>query len=164
MLNKEDFNNDKKDAGELGSGHTVTALYEIIPTGIPDDLIEDVDDLKYQQTSKTANGGKELMTIKFRYKKPGGDNSILMVHTVTDENTSFDTTSDNLRFASSVAEFGLLLRNSEFKQNASYKNVLATAKAALGKDAGGYRGDFIKLVENAKLLAKKGNEADIGAK
>jgi Ca-activated chloride channel family protein len=164
MLNKEDFNNDKKDAGELGSGHTVTALYEIIPAGIPDDLLEDVDDLKYQQISKTVNGGAELMTIKFRYKKPGGDKSILMIHTVAGENKSFDTTSDNLRFASSVAEFGLLLRNSEFKQNASYKNVLAGAKAALGKDAGGYRADFIKLVENAKLLSKKGNEEDIGAK
>jgi Ca-activated chloride channel family protein len=163
MLNKEDFNNDKKDAGELGSGHTVTALYEIIPAGIEDDMVEDVDDLKYQQPGNAINNGNEFMTIKFRYKKPDGDKSILMVHAVNDENKTFNNTGSNLRFAAAVAEFGLLIRNSEFKQNASYKNVLAMAKAALGTDVEGYRTDFVKLVENARLLSKKGHEEDLGA-
>jgi Ca-activated chloride channel family protein len=163
MLNKEDFNNDKKDAGELGSGHTVTALYEIIPVGIEDDMVEDLDDLKYQQPSKAITGGNELMTIKFRYKKPNEDKSILMVHPVVDENKTFATAGNNLRFAAAVAEFGMLLRNSEFKENASYKNVLVTAKGALGDDVAGYRSDFIKLVENARSLSKKDNEEDLGA-
>lgn len=162
MLNKEDFNNDKKDAGELGSGHTVTALYEIIPAGVDDDLVEEVDDLKYQQPGKAVNGGNELMTIKFRYKKPGGDKSILMTQAVNDGNKSFAAAGSNLRFAASVAEFGLLIRNSEFKQNASYKNVLTAAKASIGDDKEGYRSDFIKLVENARLLSKKTNEKDVG--
>ena len=164
MLNKEDFNNDKKDAGELGSGHTVTALYEIIPAGIEDDMVEDVDDLKYQQPGNPINNGNEFMTIKFRYKKPDGDKSILMVHAVNGENKTFNNAGNNLRFAAAVAEFGLLIRNSEFKQNASYKNVLAMAKAALGNDVEGYRADFVKLVENARLLSKKENDADLGRK
>jgi Ca-activated chloride channel family protein len=156
MLAKEDFNNDKKDAGELGSGHTVTALYEIIPTGIEDDFLEEIDELKYQKPSKTTSTGDEMMTVKFRYKKPDGDVSQLIVHPVKDQQIPSSKVSENFRFAASVAQFGLLLRNSEFKQNASYKNVLSLAKASLGKDSEGYRNEFVKLVENAKLLAKSG--------
>ncbi len=163
MLNKEDFNNDKKDAGELGSGHTVTALYEIIPAGVKDNMLEKVDDLKYQQPGKTVNAGNELMTIKFRYKKPSENTSKFIVHVVANETKPIAQVSDNLRFAASVAAFGLILRNSEFKQNASYKNILSMAKDAVGKDADGLRSDFVKLVENARLLSKKGNEDDLGA-
>ena len=107
MLNKEDFNNDKKDAGEMGSGHTVTALYEIIPSGIKSKWLEDVDPLKYQQNSKIVkSAGNEVMTIKFRYKKPGEDNSRLIVHAVKDNQISINKTSDDFRFVAAVAEWG----------------------------------------------------------
>ncbi len=150
LLNKEDFNNDKKDAGELGSGHTVTALYEIIPVGVESDFIEDVDELKYQQVKKNKKGEltNEIMTIKFRYKEPDGDVSKLIVHPVTDKKISVDNTSENFRFASAVAQFGMLLRNSEFKADASYEKVLKLATGALGKDEEGYRAEFIKLVQH----------------
>lgn len=150
LLNKEDFNNDKKDAGELGSGHTVTALYEIIPVGVESDFIEDVDELKYQQVKKNKKSEltNEIMTIKFRYKEPDGDVSKLIVHPVTDKKISVDNTSENFRFASAVAQFGMLLRNSEFKADASYEKVLKLATGALGKDEEGYRAEFIKLVQH----------------
>ncbi|MEQ1799456.1 MAG: von Willebrand factor type A domain-containing protein, partial [Lacibacter sp.] len=126
MLNKEDFNNDKKDAGELGSGHTVTALYEIIPVGVESDFLEDVDELKYQKLPKNKKSElkNEIMTVKFRYKEPDGDVSKLIVHPVTDEKVPVDQTSENFRFVSAVAQFGMLLRNSEFKADASYEKVL----------------------------------------
>lgn len=165
MLNKEDFNNDKKDAGELGSGHTVTALYELIPVGVKNNFAEDVDALKYQAPAKMESNTQELMTIKFRYKKPKEDKSNLLVRAVHDANTPLNQASNNLRFAASVAEFGLLVRDSEFKQNASFQNVIETAKSAKGTDAEGYRADFIKLVENARLLSKaNGRESDVGVR
>ena len=99
LLNKEDFNNDKKDAGELGSGHTVTALYEIIPVGVKSDFIESVDKLKYQQEVNSTKTSEEVMTIKFRYKKPNEDNSRLIVHPVIDKSLAVSNTSDNFRFA-----------------------------------------------------------------
>ncbi|MBL7749703.1 MAG: von Willebrand factor type A domain-containing protein [Chitinophagaceae bacterium] len=157
MLAKEDFNNDKKDAGELGSGHTVTALYEVIPVGIESDFLQKVDSLKYQknvvpfsQSSQTD----EIMTVKFRYKEPDGDVSKLIEHPVKDKQIAIAKTSDNFRFATSVAEFGMLLRNSEFKSNASFENVLTLARKAKANDEGGYRSEFIRLVESAQLLAK----------
>jgi Ca-activated chloride channel family protein len=160
MLNKEDFNNDKKDAGELGSGHTVTALYEIIPVGVKNDFTEEVDPLKYQKTqAATNNGGNEIMTVKFRYKKPDGDKSTLIVHPVKNITNSFSSTSNNFRFAAAVAQFGLLLRKSEFRQNASYNNVLSMAKSAMGTDSEGYRHEFVKLVENAKQIDKTADKA-----
>ena len=154
LLNKEDFNNDKKDAGELGSGHTVTALYEIIPAGVESDLLETVDALKYQQPDKGRAGGDELMTVKFRYKKPDEDVSRLIVHPVKESSLLIKNASENFRFAAAVAQFGMLLRNSAFKQDASYQNALVLAKNAIGKDEAGYRTEFIKLLENAKTLAK----------
>lgn len=157
MLAKEDFNNDKKDGGELGSGHTVTALYEVIPVGIESDFLQKVDSLKYQknvvpfsQSSQTD----EIMTVKFRYKEPDGDVSKLIEHPVKDKQIAIAKTSDNFRFATSVAEFGMLLRNSEFKSNASFENVLTLARKAKAKDEEGYRSEFIRLVESAQLLAK----------
>ncbi len=157
MLAKEDFNNDKKDAGELGSGHTVTALYEIIPVGVESSFLQNVDSLKYQKNavplSKTAQTD-EIMTVKFRYKAPDGDVSKLIEHPVKDKEISIAKTSDNFRFATSVAQFGMLLRNSAFKSNASFENVLALARKARGNDDEGYRSEFIRLVESAQLLAK----------
>ncbi|MEO5685136.1 MAG: von Willebrand factor type A domain-containing protein [Chitinophagaceae bacterium] len=166
LLNKEDFNNDKKDAGELGSGHTVTALYEVIPVGVKNEFMEDVDKLKYQQPGKavaiTSDG--EIMTIKFRYKKPDGEQSKLIVHPVMDNpfyatntagNWDAAGTSSNFRFAAAVAQFGMLLRNSEFKQSSSYNKVLQMATEALGKDEEGYRSEFLKLIKHAQSLAKQ---------
>jgi Ca-activated chloride channel family protein len=163
LLNKEDFNNDKKDAGELGSGHTVTALYEIIPAGVKSDFLEKVDPLKYQSNvvplSKSSHSD-EMMTVKFRYKAPDGDVSKLIEHPVLDEQIPVAKTSDNFRFAASVAEFGMLLRNSEFKSNASFSNVLALAKKAKGNDEEGYRSEFIRLVQSAEPLAKEKDKSD----
>jgi Ca-activated chloride channel family protein len=154
MLNKEDFNDDNKDAGELGSGHTVTALYEIIPAGIKSPFLKDVDPLKYQDNKKkkASSFNNEMVTIKFRYKAPGGDESKLIVHSVNNESISFKNTSDNFRFATSVAGFAMLLRDSEYKENAKYSMILQMAGASLGKDEEGYRKEFISLVKKASEL------------
>jgi Ca-activated chloride channel homolog len=153
VLNKEDFNNDKKDAGELGSGHTVTALYEIVPAGVETEFLNEVDDLKYQKNKKTkTQDGSEIMNIKLRYKDAGGEISKLIEHPVMDRRVEIENTSDNFRFAAAVAEFGMLLRNSEFKQASSYKSILALADNAKGKDEEGYRKEFIKLVKKASVL------------
>lgn len=154
LLNNEDFNDDKKDAGELGSGHTVTAIYEIIPAGSPE-LIASIDNLKYQQTTtSTASGSNEIMTIKFRYKEPKESTSQLITHIVSDRKTPFSMASENCKFSTAVAEFGMLLRNSKFKGDSDFKTVIANAKAAKGKDEEGYRAEFIRLVEIAELLKK----------
>jgi Ca-activated chloride channel family protein len=158
MLNKEDFNDDKKDAGELGSGHTVTALYELIPAGVKDTMLKDVDALRYQTPPKThveTNFTDELMNIKLRYKKPDGDKSALIEHPLMDENIAFAATSNNFRFAASVAEFGMLLRNSEFKADADFRSVKNIAQSAIGDDAEGYRQEFIRLVKKASSLKEK---------
>jgi Ca-activated chloride channel family protein len=161
MLAKEDFNDDKKDAGELGSGHTVTALYEVIPAGVNSDFLKTVDSLKYQKNiaplSKSSQTD-EILTVKFRYKAPDGDVSKLIEHPVKDKQISIAKTSDNFRFAASVAQFGMLLRNSEFKSNASYSDVLTLARKAKGNDEEGYRSEFIRLAESAQLLAKANPE------
>jgi Ca-activated chloride channel homolog len=157
LLNKEDFNNDQKDAGELGSGHTVTALYEIIPVGVESSFTENVDELKYQRMRKTEKieTSGEIMTIKFRYKEPDGKKSKLLVHTVMNESVPLDETSENFRFATAVAQFGMLLRNSEFKADASYDKVLKLAVSAKGSDEEGYRAEFIKMVQTVASIAKK---------
>lgn len=162
MLAKEDFNDDKKDAGELGSGHTVTALYEVIPVGIKDSFLTKVDDLKYQkdvtETISKSSYSNEIMTVKFRYKKPGEDKSLLIEHPVTDNQLSLTGTSDNFRFAAAVAEFGMLLRNSSFRSNASFENVAVLAKNAKGSDEEGYRAEFIKMIENVDALVMNNNK------
>lgn len=156
VMPNEDFNNDKKDAGELGAGHTVTALYEIIPVGVDDKFINKTDDLKYQQKGTANNDfSNELLTIKLRYKAPDGEVSKLIVHPVTDVNTSVDQSSDNFRFSAAVAEFGLLLRKSDYRQQASYEQVISLAKTSKGNDEEGYRTEFIKLVETAAVLDDK---------
>ena len=155
MLNKEDFNNDLKDAGELGSGHTVTALYEIIPVGVENEFLEKIDPLKYQQFNKPLEGmeGTELLTIKFRYKAPDGEKSMLIRYPVLAKFQYLNEGSVNFRFVSAVAQFGMLLRNSEFKQQATYNSVYALGKNALGKDTEGYRAEFLKLVMDAGKIA-----------
>jgi Ca-activated chloride channel family protein len=146
LLNEEDFENDKIDAGEIGAGHTVTALYEIIPTERQGDYVRQ---LKYQQ-SETIPGiteTNELATIKFRYKKPDGDKSILIEKTIPHIALSREQTSDNFRFSAAVAGFGMMLRNSEYKGNMNYESVLRLARASKGEDEDGYRAEFIRLVE-----------------
>lgn len=156
VLAAEDFNDDTKDAGELGSGHTVTALYEIIPVGVKDEFIKSVDLLKYQSNDrKIVNNSGEIMTIKLRYKKPDEEISKLITHTVIDEHIAISNTSDNFRFSAAVAEFGMLLRNSEYKQQGSYNQVINLAKSAKGTDEEGYRAEFIRLVQAATSYAKK---------
>ncbi|MBT28425.1 MAG: hypothetical protein CMO01_02110 [Thalassobius sp.] len=155
-LNAEDFNDDKKDAGELGAGHTVTALYEIIPVGVESEFVKNIDDLKYQNIEKTeTNHNNELLTIKFRYKEPNGSKSKLITQTLKDQSKVLNKTSDNFRFSAAVAEFGMLLRDSEFKGNANYPQVLQLAKSAKGNDTEGYRQEFINLVNSYKLYSKR---------
>jgi Ca-activated chloride channel family protein len=156
VLAAEDFNDDTKDAGELGSGHTVTALYEIIPAGVQDEFTRPVDSLKYTSNEKRIHKiTDEVMTIKLRYKEPTGNTSKLLVHVVKDANKLYESSSDNFRFSAAVAEFGLLLRNSKFKQNAQYSQVLSLATSAKGKDVNGYRQEFIQLVHLTPSMAKK---------
>ena len=150
ILQHQDFNNDKKDAGEIGAGHTVTALYEIIPPGEP---IEGgtVDPLKYQDGSKAnaAATSDELMTVKLRYKQPDGDTSRLISVAVRDR---VGELTPNLGFASAVAEFGMLLRGSEFKGQATWSSAQELARRYRGDDPDGYRAEFVRLVELASAL------------
>lgn len=151
MLKDEDFNDDKKDAGELGSGHTVTALYEIIPSGVDSEFVKDIDPLKYQDNPPVAVGNsEELLTVKFRYKEPDGETSKLISQVIKKGTRK---ASDNLQWATAVAGFGMMLRDSEFKGNVSYDQILATAKKAKGTDEFGYRAEFIQLVELAKGMS-----------
>ncbi|MES2513914.1 MAG: von Willebrand factor type A domain-containing protein [Bacteroidota bacterium] len=155
LLNNEDFNDDKKDAGELGSGHTVTAIYEIIPAGSAE-LVASIDKLKYQEvaTPRSPSESNEVMTIKFRYKEPKESTSQLISHIVSDKKTPFAITSENCKFSCAVAQFGMLLRDSKFKGDSDFTHIIAMAKDAKGKDEEGYRAEFIRLVEIAELIKK----------
>lgn len=144
MLNDEDFVDDTKDAGELGSGHTVTALYEIVPTNVKSDYLKNSDDLKYTKPSVEKQYSDELFTVKFRYKKPDEDKSIEMVHVQKDE---VYEASNDLKFSSAVALFGMQLRNSKYHNNSNTQDVIALAKAGRGKDDNGYRAEFLRLVK-----------------
>lgn len=155
LLNKEDFNDDKKDAGELGSGHTVTAIYEIIPAG-SDEPVASVDSLKYQANSnRPRSASNEVMTIKLRYKQPSDSTSKLITNVVADKRIDFGQASEDIRFSATVASFGMLLRDSKYKGTGSYATIIAQAKASKGKDDEGYRAEFIRLVEMAELLKGK---------
>ena len=148
-LAAKDFNDDKKDAGEIGSGHTMTALYEIVPAG-SDEKVADVDPLKYQK--RTESGRGEVCTVKLRWKKPDGDTSVLREIPVAEKSVASETPSADFRFAAAVAEFALLASDSKFKGAASFASVLERARSAKGEDAEGYRAEFIRLVETAELL------------
>jgi Ca-activated chloride channel homolog len=151
LLQAKDFNDDKKDAGELGSGHTVTALYEIVPAGSDVD-ISSIDPLRYQIISENNTNSGELLTVKFRYKDPDGDTSKLITRSLKGKPVAFDRASANIRFASAVAVFGLILRNSPYKADANYSVALKIARSAKGGDSEGYRSEFIRLAEMAELL------------
>lgn len=158
-LANRDFDDDKKDAGELGAGHSVTALYEIIPAG-SSEAIPGVQPLKYQAVAPTAaSGSEELLTVKLRYKAPDADDSRLLSHVVVDAHTPLERTSDDFRFATAVAEFGLLLRDSPHKGDARHDAVLRRAAGALGRDEGGLRSGFLALAggvasQRAQALAR----------
>lgn len=158
MLAAKDFNDDKKDAGEIGSGHTVTALYEIIPAGVKSSFVKTVDALKYQAASKTTTmSSEELMTVKLRYKQPYGTESRLITQAVTESARPINTTSENFRFSASVAGFGLLLRQSPFNKDLLYPQVAVLAQSAAGPDAQGYRKEFIDLVRQAGKITRNGS-------
>ncbi len=160
-LNREDFNNDKVDAGDIGAGHTVTAIYEITPVGAP----PLVDDLRYQkpaakaepkqqaELAKLPEGGDEYAFLKIRYKKPDSDTSTLMTRPITKaDEKPFDSLSDDIRFANAVASFAQMLKGSKFVP-ADYDAVIETANQARGKDEFGYRTEFVNLVRLAKTAA-----------
>jgi Ca-activated chloride channel homolog len=154
-LKDQEFNDDRKDAGEIGAGHSVTALYEIIPTGItPNVKLPSIDGLKYQTPTATTtpSNPNELMQVKLRYKQPTGDTSALMSQTILDQSTPIDRATMDTQFASSVAMFGLLLRDSEFKGASSIQSVLQLAKRSKGADPEGYRQEFIQLVERYNTI------------
>jgi len=155
ILAAQDFNDDKKDAGEIGSGHTVTALYEIVPAGekVP---APSVDMLKYQVPAKaTGQGADELLTLKIRYKEPTADVSQLIEVPVKDASRKFATASSDFQFAAAVAGFGMLLRDSQYKGNLTYDAVLEIATQHKGKDASGYRAELLEMMRKAKQLAEK---------
>ena len=155
LLNNEDFNDDQKDAGEMGAGHTVTALYEIIPVGVESKFVKKTDDLKYQKNSPSSNYAHEMLTVKLRYKEPDGNKSKLLQQAVLDKyQDKLSKTSDNFRFSASVAMLGMLLRQSDFVQESSFEQTIALAEGAKGKDKEGYRAEYIKLAKSAQLMAK----------
>lgn len=153
LLADEDFNNDKKDAGELGAGHTVTALYEIIPAGV-NSSFKPIDDLKYQPNNKPATSGNvtDLVTVKLRYKKPDEDKSIYLDTVI--KNQLNDRLSNNFIWSAAVASFGMLMRESDYLNEFSYKQVIVLARGSKGADLNGYRSEMIKLMEMAELMKK----------
>jgi Ca-activated chloride channel family protein len=155
MLKKEDFDDDTKDAGELGAGHTVTALYEIIPYGSKEE-VPGIEDLKYQTTKidPRAFKSKELLTLKLRYKKPDGAKSRLIESALVDKSIELAKSSENFKFSAAVAGFGMLLRDSEFKGDTDFDSILKLAQAGRGPDRHGYRAEFIKMVEMCRLLTQ----------
>ena len=154
ILRKEDFNDDQKDAGDIGAGHTVTALYELVPPGKKAEVTS-VDPLKYQDQTKLTNAAQsgELMTVKLRYKAPDGDTSTLLEFPTKDRGARYAQASDDFKFAAAVASFAMLLRDSKYRGNASYGAVLELAEEAKGKDPNGYRSEFLQLVHLAYYKA-----------
>ncbi len=153
LLRAEDFKDDKKDAGEIGAGHTVTAFYEIVPPGRPVPG-SDVDPSKYQQPASLspASAGDELLTVRLRYKAPDGQTSQPLQLTAIDEDKPFAAASADFRFAAAVAQFGMLLRDSKFRGEGNYDDVLKVASASIGDDPSGYRREFLDLVNAARTL------------
>jgi Ca-activated chloride channel homolog len=158
ILQHRDFNDDKKDAGEIGAGHTVTALYEIVPPGEPIEA-GSIDPLKYQERSTPSRAARsgELMTVKLRYKAPDGDASKLLSREVPDRAGGLTS---NSGFAAAVAEFGMLLRRSELKGSASWTSALELARRYRGSDPDGYRAEFVRLIELASALDPRAATTD----
>ncbi|MBN1272717.1 MAG: von Willebrand factor type A domain-containing protein [Candidatus Aminicenantes bacterium] len=158
LLKNEDFKDDTKDAGELGAGHRVTVLYEIIPFGSKEEILSG-GELKYQENSikPEAFKSKEVLTVKLRYKKPDGKKSHLLVSSLENKEIPLKKASLNFKFAAAVAEFGLLLRDSKFKGISSFEQVLDLARQGRGDDRNGYRAEFIQMVELCSLLSPEKN-------
>jgi Ca-activated chloride channel family protein len=150
MLEARDFNNDRKDAGEMGAGHSVTALYEVVPVG-GDPAARDVDPLRYPAAARPdpAVTSPELLYVKVRYKAPNGERSELISRAVTDVT---DAPTADFRFQSAVAEFGMLLRASRHRGDADWEHVVSAARGALGRDPAGYRAEFVRLAELASSV------------
>lgn len=144
LLDDEDFKDDKIDAGELGSGHTVTALYEVIPVGVDSDYVKNTNDLKYTNNTIINNFKEELLTVKFRYKKPDGKKSIEMTHVLANY---VSEPSEDINFATAVALFGMQIKKSKYHNDSKLQNVLDLAMNGRGEDKNGYRSEFIRLVE-----------------
>ncbi|MEB3342118.1 von Willebrand factor type A domain-containing protein [Okeania sp.] len=158
LLRSQDFNDDKKDAGELGAGHSVTALYEIIPVGVKSNVkLPDVDELKYQdnKVDEAAYNSDELMLVKLRYKEPKGTTSQLIKQPIIDKGVSLDDASNDFKFAAAVAEYGMILRDSEYKSEANFNQVLKLANESKSLDLEGYRSEFINMVESSQKLKEK---------
>ena len=154
MLKARDFNDDKKDAGEMGAGHTVTAIYEIVPSGVKSSLSGSVDPLKYSTKHTADNSSQEVLTCKVRYKQPDGKTSKLLQYVLYPNQQELKDASVNMRFAASVAGFGMILRGSKYKGSVNYNMVWNLAKNSLGTDPNGYRAEFLRLVRMAELLKK----------
>ncbi|HWB13729.1 MAG TPA: VWA domain-containing protein [Pirellulales bacterium] len=159
LMPEQDFDDDRKDAGEIGAGHSVTALYEMLPLAVSQ---ADVQPLKYQRSDNTrgrnltaAAATGELATIKLRYKDPDGEQSRLIEHAVTDRRPPGNEASQDMNFAAAVAAFGMLLRDSPYRGDASYQKVLSLAEQGLAGDASGYRSEFVQLVRQAKEISGK---------
>ena len=154
-LADEDFNNDKKDAGEIGVGHTVTALYELIPAGSKD--IPIVNPLKYRKVGPgSEKASDELLTVKVRYKPLNRGTSILLEKAVNDHRGRLEKTSDDFRFTAAVVGFGMALKDSKHLNGYSLPDILKLARGARGRDTEGYRAEFIRLVEMSELLKNRG--------
>jgi Ca-activated chloride channel homolog len=153
LLRHQDFNDDKKDAGDMGAGHTVTALYELVPAGVEVPGAK-VDALKYQTATSpnAAAAGAELMTIKVRYKAPDGNTSKLLSRAVTGQATELAKTSHDFRWAAAISAFGMLLRDSPYRGNLTWKEIRALAEGAKGKDSEGYRTQALELIRMASQL------------
>ncbi|WP_369814311.1 von Willebrand factor type A domain-containing protein [Flavobacterium sp. Leaf359] len=150
-LKTEDFTNDAIDAGELGSGHTVTALYEIIPVGVNSEFAGKTPDLKYTNAQENNTSyNDELATIKFRYKKPDGEKSIELTNVIGNKSIPLNAASKDFKFSAAVAWFGLKLRDSKLIPNKSLNDIKKLAKGGLSNDEEGYKSEFIRLVENVK--------------
>ena len=155
LLRAEDFNDDKKDAGEIGAGHTVTAFFELVPAGGEEASIASVDELKYQRVSEPTDAAArdDLLTLKLRYKEPDGDSSKSQETAVADSGVSYAHASEDFRFAAAVAGFGLLLRDSQHKGDLTLPAVVELAEASRGADENGYRAEFVELVKKATALS-----------
>jgi len=153
LLAREDFNDDTKDAGELGAGHTVTALYELVPADV-EFVAPSVDSLRYQRVGlhPDAVTSNEVMTVKLRYKDPDGSTSKLITRSLPAGSRTRSRSSDNFRFSAAVAQFGMLLRDSEFKGSTTYDQIVELASSAMGADVEGYRHEFVSLVRSCQMI------------
>jgi Ca-activated chloride channel homolog len=160
VMAKEDFNNDKKDAGELGAGHTVTAFYELVPTGV--EVVPGVDPLKYQAVEKIETtepkdpieANPEWLTVKLRYKLPKEDTSTKIEIPFTGTFAPFGSASEDFRFAAGVAAGGLLMRQDSRAGSLTFREVIGWTSATTGNDPHGYRREYIDLLKNAAVLSQ----------